>query len=83
MPIFHITTTNLLLGFSDGEAPKVDRLYIGSTKPEPLLRHFHELFLGVTKVEGKSQETASPAGSRLQDLATETQPASAASRVRL
>jgi len=71
MRIFHITTTDLLLGFSDGEVPKVDGLYMGLTKPEPLLRHFHELFLGVTKVEGKAQETASPAWSRLQDLATE------------
>jgi len=71
MRIFCITTTDLLLGFSDGEVPKVDGLYIGLTKPEPLLRHFHELFLGVTKVEGKAQETASPAWSRLQDLATE------------
>ena len=44
MRIFHITTTDLLLGFSDGEVPKVDGLYIGLTQPEPLLRHFHELF---------------------------------------
>ena len=71
MRIFHITTTDLLLGFSDGEVPKVDGLYIGLTKPQPSLRHFHELFLGVTKVEGKSQETASPVWSRLQDPATE------------
>jgi hypothetical protein len=62
MRIFHITTTDLLLGFSDGEVPKVDGLYIGLTKLQPLLHNFHELFLGVTKIEGKSQETASPAG---------------------
>src|SRR5260370_15978812 len=80
--IFHITTTDLLLGFSDGDVPKVDGLYIGLTKLQPLLRHFHELFLGVTKVEGKSQETASPVWSRLQDPATETQRAIEASRVR-
>ena len=71
MRIFNITTTDLLLGFSDGEVPKADGLYIELTKPQPWLRNFHELFLEVTKVERKSQETASPAWSRLQDLATE------------
>jgi len=68
---FNITTTDLVLGFSDGEVPKADGLYIGLTKPQPLFHNFHELFFGVTKVERKSQETASPAWSRLQDRATE------------
>jgi hypothetical protein len=60
MRIFNITTTDLLLGFSAGEVPKADGLYIGLTKLQPLLHSFHELFFGVTKVEEESQETASP-----------------------
>jgi len=62
---------DLLQELSDREAPKADELYIGLTKPQPWLHNFHELFFGITKVKGGSQETASPAWSTLQNLATE------------
>ena len=53
----NITTTdgNLLLEFSEGEVSKANELYIGLTKPQPLLPNFHELFFGITKVGSGSR----------------------------
>ncbi|PYX52310.1 MAG: hypothetical protein DMG76_29615 [Acidobacteria bacterium] len=61
----------MLLRFSDREVPKANGLYIGLTKPQPLLRNFHEPFFGVTEIGGGSPETASPAWLTLQNPATE------------
>jgi hypothetical protein len=61
---------DLLLEFSDREVPQADGLYIGLTKPQLLSQNFQELILDSQKPEGGSQETAYPAWSTLQNLAT-------------
>src|SRR5882762_1426495 len=64
------------------QVSKADRLYIGLTKPQPLLHNFHELFFGITKVEEGSQENCIPGLVDVAKSCNRTQRGSGTSRVR-